>query len=755
MAAKKDSITDILRAALFGEKKKTGKKTSPTQEKSGGSVTDDSQIALLRSIAANARISARNTMALPAILQQTNIMQKNVAKLVRLQGSNPTSKADAFFASSKFREGAYEATYRKNMGPDNTAPTQDKPTEKKGIADLFGSMFGIFKSVFNVDFLKKVLIGGAIIGGLTKYFGDSDFRKQVNGMLTSIRQAFITDEAWEKLKSGFIKVGIGAIALYGALKYVTMQLQAMAIANAMGRYGVPVPGTPGGRGRPGRTGRGRVPTRGRAPAPRTMGGSGALSTLLNAGALVGFGYNMISSGSEEFSGSTEPEMAGTSPESTGGPDYINVGLNTIFAASAAGSLVYNAKKVKTYLAGGNAAQKLAQTGKAQSIIGKIKGLFTAARAKSWGPRFMKKLSQKLGASALGKRILKKVLTAVGGFFLPGPGWVATVWSLIWIAADLYFLYTIFESIYTELSREDSGGTTSPTNTEETAPANSKSSFFNTDLGLLAVSPMAFIGKKALDAVGGISFNKAMPDEGAYKNTQFADVKDTIIAHEGTGQGGRNPYDTVYAFGKYGSPDKKLTDMTIGEVQTFQTRLISNTKGKIPGQPANIGSGAVGAYQFTKDTLATLAQQAFGDKWKTVRFDAQTQDLLAKMLFDSRKASNQQLSGTWAAFADLNQKGGAALRAQGAKGANGANTFRPNAPSAPTATSPQMTTVVPFRNAAAIAKPAAGPAGPVIIDNSQTVNAPMAPGSSAPAPAMPSVYNPEMFNLSNLMRVGTY
>lgn len=477
MATKQDSIAEILRTALFGENKKTGKRTTPIQEKLSGSSVDPSQISLLRAISTNARISAKNSMALPSILQQTNIMQKNIAKLVRLQGSAPSNKSDAFFSSSKFRENAYEATFRKNNGP-TTSPTPDKPVQKKSLMDLFGSMFGIFKSVFNVDFLKKVLIGGAVIGGLTKYFGDPEFRKQVNEMLDKFRKALITDEAWEKLKSGFTKVGLGALALYAALKYVTFKLNTMAISNAIGGCGCGGPIIPGGtRGPGGRSGKKGQPrdSKGRytktpAPAPGRPRIPGGVGTVLNAATLAGLGYSMMSSGSEDISSIGESTEPGTSPQAESGPNYTSIGINTLFAATTVGSLAYNAGVVKRYLAGGgDRIQKLAKTGRASSIISRLKNLFTVARAKSWGPRFTEKTAKRLGASAVGKRILAKVMTAIVGAFVPGPGWVAAVLSFVMIAADLYFLYTIVSDVYDELVREDSGGAT-PTSTEEKSTA---------------------------------------------------------------------------------------------------------------------------------------------------------------------------------------------------------------------------------------------------------------------------------------------
>jgi hypothetical protein len=112
-----------------------------------------------------------------------------------------------------------------------------------------------------------------------------------------------------------------------------------------------------------------------------------------------------------------------------------------------------------------------------------------------------------------------------------------------------------------------------------------------------------------------------------------------------GTAGRgNTADVVYGFGEYGSPSKPISQSTIGEVQKFQRQLINNTRGAI-GKGPNIGTGAVGTYQFTYGTLQEYAPKVLGPNWRNKTFTPDVQEQLAKALYNDRKSGN--LKDTWA------------------------------------------------------------------------------------------------------------
>lgn len=132
----------------------TRKGTSPTTDTLGSSD------GVLNEIRDNSIVSTKNSMSLPLIASQINIMQKNVAKLVKLQGGSPSQKADAFFSSAKFRENAYEQALREGK----KSPTQVTTTEKSSSGGLLTSLALVGGAL--LLFGNQLGTAGKIIGGL-------------------------------------------------------------------------------------------------------------------------------------------------------------------------------------------------------------------------------------------------------------------------------------------------------------------------------------------------------------------------------------------------------------------------------------------------------------------------------------------------------------------------------------------------------------------------------------------------------------
>lgn len=143
--------------------------------------------------------------------------------------------------------------------------------------------------------------------------------------------------------------------------------------------------------------------------------------------------------------------------------------------------------------------------------------------------------------------------------------------------------------------------------------------------------------------------------------------DRITQGEGTSDerakksGFESGYDVPYGFGKYGKPEKPLSQMTVGEVKEFQKKQIAATRGKIPG--TNQGTGAVGKYQVVQGTLAAQQKKlGFSDEDK---FTPELQDKIGRSLLEGRgyskfrsgeisgKKFQSNLSQEWASIADPN------------------------------------------------------------------------------------------------------
>lgn len=114
----------------------------------------------------------------------------------------------------------------------------------------------------------------------------------------------------------------------------------------------------------------------------------------------------------------------------------------------------------------------------------------------------------------------------------------------------------------------------------------------------------------------------------------------------------NAYDVVLGNGKYGTPDKPLTSMTIGEAQDFGRSVLQKNSaadgvGKINGKV--VGSSAMGAFQFVASTLEKVAPKVLGADWKNVKFTPEVQDRLAEYLFNQTKDGN--LKAQWESLPD--------------------------------------------------------------------------------------------------------
>ena len=161
----KESITkkalggdDILSALIRGKmgiKKEKGGKSPSKDGESGGGLGEDATSVLT--------IIAKNSMSLPGMARDMNVLRQNIVKLVKLKGGETSrfgGKADEFFKGSKEREDALEAerASKKKIPAKSSSPT---PEGGGGIGDIFtmiknGLIQGA-KFLFNPKNLLKIL----------------------------------------------------------------------------------------------------------------------------------------------------------------------------------------------------------------------------------------------------------------------------------------------------------------------------------------------------------------------------------------------------------------------------------------------------------------------------------------------------------------------------------------------------------------------------------------------------------------------
>jgi hypothetical protein len=147
----KDSLLGALFPNVKGFKA-GGKMTKPSSlvsEKSPTSV--DLSEAKLETINQNTKVSAKNSMVLPSMARDMNVMRQNIVKMVKLSGGNASTSADMFFLKASEREQAYESQIQasKKLTTSPTPSTQDK-SDKNTTGGILGLLAAIGTSIIGV-----------------------------------------------------------------------------------------------------------------------------------------------------------------------------------------------------------------------------------------------------------------------------------------------------------------------------------------------------------------------------------------------------------------------------------------------------------------------------------------------------------------------------------------------------------------------------------------------------------------------------
>lgn len=117
-----EGIGSVIGTKIFGkgysatkrEKTRTQKSTSP---ESLSSSLSSGESPVLQEMNANMKLTAKNSMSLPMMARDMNLMKLNIFKLVKSFGDKAnTNKTDMFYEKSKIRDAAYNNTIGKMMG---------------------------------------------------------------------------------------------------------------------------------------------------------------------------------------------------------------------------------------------------------------------------------------------------------------------------------------------------------------------------------------------------------------------------------------------------------------------------------------------------------------------------------------------------------------------------------------------------------------------------------------------------------------
>ena len=108
-------------------------------------------------------ITSKNSMSLPMMARDMNVMRQNIVKLVKAQGVKPAQKADAFFMRAGDREKAYESQY----GKKETSPTPMASPGKKEDGSLLGTLITTVGNIISTTLTQGLKsISDIVVGAL-------------------------------------------------------------------------------------------------------------------------------------------------------------------------------------------------------------------------------------------------------------------------------------------------------------------------------------------------------------------------------------------------------------------------------------------------------------------------------------------------------------------------------------------------------------------------------------------------------------
>lgn len=206
-----------LLVAMFPGLKKFRSDTSIRPEKTSSSELSPEIIDVFKIINVNTAITAKNTMALPIMSRELNVIRQGIIKLVKVWGDKQYNKTDAFFKTSAEHEKEYESSrqFRKFRSDTEKSKKEKAGGNKKSDGGLFsGIISGIISGLMPL-LLKGGLIAGALYG-FKKYFEDKEFQKQIDDLVKGAFDGIIKvmKDHWEYV--------VGALAL--AFPITTLRL---------------------------------------------------------------------------------------------------------------------------------------------------------------------------------------------------------------------------------------------------------------------------------------------------------------------------------------------------------------------------------------------------------------------------------------------------------------------------------------------------------------------------------------------------
>lgn len=419
-------------ASVLKQFKKTKKRT-----KSSTSSSLDNTAGNTSELTTSLDIIGRNSMALPVIMRDINVMKQGILKLVKIAGGTQKDKADRFFLSSSEREKSYESQIAASK---SKSPTKVGATDKKDSKGFFGHANDFLNTLISGGLTNMLIKGGLIAGilyGIGKFFSSAEFRKSVFDMIGNFGRTVFGEEGWKDVKQN---IALGAGLLLAGIVAVKASLIYLSESIAAAAWGMGGGGFGGGR----RTPKGK--------------GGGKLGGLIALASGAFLGYQMT----KDSSGPSAPSA--NNPDGKTGDQ----GMNGMQGAAVGVAGAYGVGKAKDYVGskvptGGNTTSfnekagrfvektpkggtgfKSAKDMKLGNILEKLRKYYIdISKVPGLRTKIMKKLVAKFGIPAI-LRLSTFFASLAAAPFTAGASLVLTLisWGL-----NAYLIYEVYDFLF--------------------------------------------------------------------------------------------------------------------------------------------------------------------------------------------------------------------------------------------------------------------------------------------------------------------
>lgn len=166
------------------------------------------------------KLIAKNSMVLPSMHRDINVMRQNVVKLVKLQGGTAATKADMYFTKAKDREAQYENQFKreKDSRAGTTGGTQSTSTGGGLLQTIFGGLGKISDGIGTGVKIAAIGLGiGGFIAGVSAGVGLADKLGSPESLKQWLKAVGEGLGAFSAESMGALKVALATGGLFGAV----------------------------------------------------------------------------------------------------------------------------------------------------------------------------------------------------------------------------------------------------------------------------------------------------------------------------------------------------------------------------------------------------------------------------------------------------------------------------------------------------------------------------------------------------------